>query len=193
MQNMLHLLLKFRTNSKVLLGDLEKAFLQIRLKLLRDKNRICFFLRDGDKIRCFRYNTILFGYVCSPFILNYVIKHIAGLYPDDECSRMMRANFFVDNLVFTSNSTEKLAHLYRECSSRLSDAHFNLQSCNSNCDKLKALMLKDDKFIKHGCLQDKVLGYKYEAAVDQIKLSPVQLDPNADTKRNIFFSECQHF
>ena len=35
MQNMLHLLLKFRTNSKVLLGDLEKAFLQIRHKLLR--------------------------------------------------------------------------------------------------------------------------------------------------------------
>ena len=39
MQNMLHLLFLFRTNSKVLLGDLEKAFLQIRLKLLEDKNR----------------------------------------------------------------------------------------------------------------------------------------------------------
>ena len=50
MQNMLMLLFKFRTNSKVLLGDLEKAFLQIRLKLERDRNRFCFFLKDGDKI-----------------------------------------------------------------------------------------------------------------------------------------------
>ena len=193
MQNMLHVLLKFRTNSKVLLGDLEKAFLQIRLKLLRDKNRFCFFLKDGDRIRCFRYNTLLFGYVCSPFILNYVIKHIAGLYPDDECSSMMRSNFFVDNLAITSNSTEKLIHLYKECSARLSKVHFNLQSCNTNCDTLKDVMINDGKYIKHGCTLDKVLGYKYDAAVDSLTLSPVNLDANANTKRKIFSQSAQVF
>ena len=71
MQNMLMLILLSRTNRYVLLGDLRKAFLQIRLKLLRDKNRFCFFLKDGDRLRSFRYNTLLFGYCCSPFILNY--------------------------------------------------------------------------------------------------------------------------
>ena len=50
MQNMLLLLFKFRTNSKVLLGDLEKAFLQIRLKLERDRNRFCFFSRMGENL-----------------------------------------------------------------------------------------------------------------------------------------------
>ena len=193
MQNMLHVLLKFRTNRKVLLGDLEKAFLQIRLKLLRDKNRFCFFLKDGDRIRCFRYNTLLFGYVCSPFILNYVIKHIAGLYPDDDCSSMMRSNFFVDNLAITSNSSEKLIHLYKECSSRLSKVHFNLQSCNTNCNVLRDVMIKDDKFIKHGCTLDKVLGYKYDAAADTLSLSPVSLAANADTKRKIFSQSAQVF
>ena len=193
MSNMLHLLLKFRTNSKVLLGDLEKAFLQIKLKLMRDKNRFCFFLKDGDRIRCFRYNTLLFGYVCSPFILNFVLKHIAGLHPRDECSQMMLDNFFVDNLIVTSNSSEKLANLYRECSARLSEVHFNLQSCNTNSNSLKALMLEDDKFIKHGCLEDKVLGYKYEAAIDQIRLSHVNINADANTKRKIFSESAKIF
>ena len=74
MQNMLDLIMLFRTNKYVLLGDLRKAFLQIRLKNLADKNRFCFFLRDGDKIRCFRYNTLIFGYCSLPFILNYIIN-----------------------------------------------------------------------------------------------------------------------
>ena len=86
---------------------------------------------------------------------------------------MMKANFFVDNLIMTSNSTEKLTHLYEECSSRLSKVHFNLQSCNTNCDELKKVMISDDKYIKHGCPLDKVLGYKYEAAADKIYLSSV--------------------
>merc|ERR1712082_177363 len=96
---MLLLLFKFRTNTKVLLGDLEKAFLQIRL-MERDRNRFCFFLKDGDKIRCFRYNTLLLGYVCSPFILNYVVKHIASLYPEDKCSQMMQ-NIFLWTIWFS--------------------------------------------------------------------------------------------
>ena len=193
MANMLHMLLKFRTNSKVLLGDLEKAFLQIKLKLLRDKNKFCFFLKDGDKIRCFRYNTLLFGYVCSPFILNYVLRHIAGLYPEDDCTHIMRSCFFVDNLVTTSNSSEKLISLYKECSARLSDVHFNLYSCNTNCHVLRDVMIADDKFIKHNNPQDKVLGYKYDAAVDKLFLSPVSLDADVNTKRKIFSQSAKIF
>ena len=193
MANMLHMLLKFRTNSKVLLGDLEKAFLQIKLKLLRDKNRFCFFLKDGDKIRCFRYNTLLFGYVCSPFILNYVLRHIAGLYPEDDCTNIIRSCFFVDNLVTTSNSSDKLISLYKECSARLNKVKFNLYSCNTNCPVLKDVMIADDKFIKHNNPQDKVLGYKYDAAVDKLFLSPVSLDADVNTKRNFFLPKCQNF
>ena len=193
MQNMLMLLFKFRTNSKVLLGDLEKAFLQIRLKLEKDRNRFCFFLKEGNSIKCFRYNTLLFGYVCSPFILNYVVKHLASLYPDDKCSQMMKNNFFVDNLVITSNSSEELTQLYKDCSSRFDKVHFNLQSCNSNCDKLKDIMKSDDKYIKHGCTLDKVLGYKYEAAADNIYLSSVNLADNCNTKRKIFAQSSKVF
>ena len=132
MQSMLMLIMLFRTNKFVLLGDLRQAFLQIHLKLLHDKNRFCFFLKDGKRLRCFRYNTLLFGYCCSPFILNYVIRHIAKLHPEDECSRMISSRFFVDNLVKTGNSVKNLTQLYKECANRLAAVHFDLRSCNSN-------------------------------------------------------------
>ena len=193
MQNMLSLLLLFRTNSKVLLGDLEKAFLQIRLKRMSDRNKFCFFLKDKDKIRCFRYNTILFGFVCSPFILNYVIQHIAGLYPDDECTRVIQSKFFVDNLVYTCNSSESLAGIYRECASRLDRSHFNLQACNSNCETLRQEMIQDGRYITHGCEWDKVLGYQYHAVADTFKLSKCSLDIHATTKREVLAESSKLF
>ena len=93
MQDMAALIMLFRTNKFALLGDLRKAFLQIKLKLLKDRNRFCFFLRVGNKLRCFRYKTLIFGYCASPFILNYVLKYLANLSPQDGCTEMIRNIF----------------------------------------------------------------------------------------------------
>ena len=40
-------------------------------------------MKEGDRIICYGYNSILFGFNASPFILNFIIKHHAGKYPDD--------------------------------------------------------------------------------------------------------------
>ena len=193
MQCMLMLIMLFRTNKFVLLGDLRQAFLQIYLKSLRDKNRFCFFVKDGNRLRCFRYNTLLFGYCCSPFILNHVIRHIARLHPDDECSRMISSRFFVDNLVKTGNSVEKLKQLYTECTNRLDAVHFDLRSCNSNSSELVDLMKRDDRFIKHGQPLDKVLGYRYSADSDHLQLHSVHLDEKANSKRGMLSESSKVF
>ena len=193
MQDMLMLIMLFRTNKFVLLGDLRKAFLQIRLKLLRDRNRFCFFLKHGNRLRCFRYNTLLFGYCCSPFILNFVIKHIAKLHPADDCSRMMQSSFFVDNLVKTGNSVEELTQLYLESVKRLEDVHFDLRSCNSNSSELQAQMKKDDRYVKHGQELDKVLGYHYSPDSDQLQVHSVSMDSEANSKRKILSESSKLF
>lgn len=66
MGDMLKLLLLFRSNKYVLLADIRKAFLMIRLSLEEDKNRFCFFMKEGSRLVCFRYNTLLFGFNSSP-------------------------------------------------------------------------------------------------------------------------------
>ena len=61
----------FRSNKYTVLSDIKQAFLQIRLSRETDKNRFCFFMRDGEKLVTYRYKTIIFGFNASPFILNY--------------------------------------------------------------------------------------------------------------------------
>ena len=193
MQDMVMLLMLFRSNKYVLLGDLRQAFLQIHLKSVHDKNRFCFFLKDGNRLRCFRYNTLLFGYCCSPFILNHVIRHIAKLHPEDECSRMIASRFFVDNLVKTGNSVEELSQLYKESANRLDAVHFDLRSCNSNSPELVKQMKEDGRFIKHGQHLDKVLGYCYSPESDHLQLNSVKVDSNANSKRKILSESSKPF
>ena len=70
-------------------------------------------------------------------MLNYILKYIANLYPQDSCNEMIKSNFFVDDLVHTANDIEDLIYLYKDCKKRMDDAHFYLRSCNSNNSTLR--------------------------------------------------------
>ena len=183
--DMIELMLLFRTDDFVFLADIRKAFLMIKLKLLRDKNRFCFFWKEGDKLICYRYKTLIFGFIASPFILNYVIKHHVSKYVNDECTQMLKNCFYVDNLNKTSNNKEKLIHLYKEAVRRMSEGNFDLRSCNTNCNELKELMIKDKKYVEHGCDLEKVLGYKYNTKQDTIQISNSKINCNVNTKRGV--------
>ena len=75
LKNLLDLLLKIRTNNNIVFADIRQAFLQIRLSKETDRNKFSvLWMTPEGELRAFRYNTIVFGLSCSPFILNYVIK-----------------------------------------------------------------------------------------------------------------------
>ena len=193
MADMCNLLILFRTNKYTLLGDLRKAFLMIKLKSEKDKNRFCFFVKFGDKLVCYRYTTIIFGYNSSPFILNYVIKYLADLYPNDDVCDIMKNKFFVDNLVTTSDDVQKLTNVYRESVFRFDQAGFDLRSCNTNSNDLRNLMKQDNKYIEHNNPYDKVLGYRYAVSTDTIKLSKINLNSLAKTKRAVLSQTAKVF
>ena len=70
------LLLLIRSNYYLVVSDIRQAFLQIKLLSDYDKNKFTILWRDsGGQLIFYRYLTIVFGFVSSPFILNYVIKH----------------------------------------------------------------------------------------------------------------------
>ena len=52
----------------LILSDICLSFLMIKLKSEVNKNRFCFFSREGENV-CFRYTTIIFGSVACLFIL----------------------------------------------------------------------------------------------------------------------------
>ena len=185
MSDLTKLALYFRSNKYVMLSDIKQAFLQIDLSSEQDKNRFSFFMMENDQLVAYRYRTIIFGFNASPFILNFVIKHHADRYPDDECTKILKSNFYVDNLIITGNSVDELNTLYEDSSKRMKEGGFLLRSWNSNSEELKNKFIQDDTFVQHGNNYEKVLGYKYLVDTDTIQLADSNLDPSADTKRNI--------
>lgn len=72
------------------------------------KTRIVFVLKKKKKERkiCFAYTTLIFKFIAHQ--LNIINK-----LPKDECSKMLMNNFFIDHLIKTRNSADKLIHLYK--------------------------------------------------------------------------------
>ena len=143
MSKLLDLLLKFRCNLYTLISDIKKAFLMIRLSKLEDKNRFCFFLFKDGFLRTFRYNTIIFGYVASPFILNYIIKFHVSQFIRDKVSEVLLSRFYVDNLLFCTNHINVLQNMYSESQDRMQQGGFELRSWSSNHAPLQLQMQQD--------------------------------------------------
>ncbi|XP_064082947.1 uncharacterized protein LOC135198958 [Macrobrachium nipponense] len=129
MGSILKLLFYFRTNKYVMISDVKQDFLMIKLKNEVDKNRFCFFWKRGNKLVSYRYKAIVFGYTSSPFILNFVMKHLAESYPDDKCKEILTNNFYVDNLLITGNNIDEMKNLYRyPANDRMEQGGFILRS-----------------------------------------------------------------
>ena len=111
MNNLLSLLLYFKNNHYVILADTMKAFLQIRLSAEEDRNRFCFFRKIDGRYIPYRYITIIFGFVSSPFILNYIVQHHLTVNSHLEVAPLIRNKFYVDNLIYTSNKLGELPQM----------------------------------------------------------------------------------
>ena len=185
MKDIVKLSIFFRSNKYTMLSDIKQAFLQIRLASETDKNRFCFFMRDGDRLVTYRYKTIIFGFNASPFILNYVLKYHADKYAEDEFSKILKENLYVDNMLVTSNDINFLKKVYTETQRRLEEGGFTLRSWNSNSKELQSIMTDQGNIAPHGNSYEKVLGMKYMLEFDSLQVGEFQLDASANTKRAV--------
>ena len=156
------------------------------MKAEEDKNRFCFFWYLDGKLTVFRYRTILFGLVISPFILNYVIKYHLNRYQSDETVDALLNSFYVDNFIFTTSNPELLSKVYSESHCIMNEGGFSLRSWNTNDNDLKLQMQRDDKLVKHDEIFEKVLGYYYNPQTDTLKLANYSFEANDSiTKRDV--------
>ncbi|KAL7630818.1 UNVERIFIED_CONTAM: hypothetical protein RMT77_018969 [Armadillidium vulgare] len=184
MNSLLKLMFIFRTNDYVILSDIKHAFLSIRLKEEFDKNKFCFLWYRNDQLITFRYNTILFGYTASPFILHYIMKYHIEKFPDDKCKEILSSNFFVDNLIFTGNNIVELNKLYHQAYNCMYEGGFILRSWTTNCESLRKCMKDEKLLVEHESVYEKVLGYEYKLEDDTLHVSEVNYG-NATTKRQV--------
>src|SRR5699024_8055740 len=95
------LLIRFRAHPVAVVGDIEKAFLQILLHP-EDRDLVRFlWQKQGEPICEYRMTRVLFGATCSPFLLSATIKHHLKNYVNEYpvTVRILNRDFYVDDLV----------------------------------------------------------------------------------------------
>ncbi|KAF0293297.1 hypothetical protein FJT64_000877 [Amphibalanus amphitrite] len=159
LNDLVTLLMKFRTNKYILLADIEKAFLQIYLKYEEDKDKFCFLWETDDGLKMYRFRTILFGLNCSPFILSHIIQIHLSKYSTTMAATALKESLYVDNFIFSTSDEGKLLDIYRDATQIMKEGGFNLRSWMSNFSPLVDIMMSDNMVNEHGAVTEKVLGY----------------------------------
>ena len=168
MGNLFNLLVNLRHDRYVVVSDIRKAFLQIKLLSEDDRNKFCILWEREGHLVAYRYTTIVFGFVASPFVLNYVIKHHLKQFPADQCSHFLQNSLYVDNLFITANDASTLKDLSQTALTRMEAGGFELRSWATNCPELQQAFEEQGIAAEHGESTEKVLGYRYCRETDQL-------------------------
>ena len=175
------ILLRFRIVGIV--GDLEKAFLQLSLHE-EDRNVCCFlWLNPQGEMDVYRYRKVFFGAKSSPFLLQVVLKHhLEGFISKSEMASQLLRNLYMDDPVNSMENTEKAREFWQEAVSIFNDGGFKLRKFRSNDEDL----LRE---FADGQVQQfhKVLGVSWDLKSDEL-LPLVDLDdtvPKKLTKREV--------
>jgi len=193
--NLVELLIKVRAEKYLVMSDIRAAFLMVKLSLESDRNKFTILWKDSnDKLIAYRYKTIVFGFISSPFILQHCIRFHLNNYTEDNCNDILRNNVYVDNVFFTGNNPDCLLTLYHETFRRMMSGGFELRSWVSNSPELRDEFSNDDRAATDSKFE-KLLGYRYVPEKDTIMLNEVEVDNRTETftKRTVLASIARVF
>lgn len=132
------ILVRFRENRVALVGDIEKAFLNIGIDE-KDRDSLRFLwvddVRDNNlSIVVYKFCRVVFGLNASPFLLNGTIRHHLATFAevDPEFVKRMVEGFYVDDLVSGDRTTEKTYTLYKNAKERMAKGGFKLRKWKTN-------------------------------------------------------------
>ena len=137
------ILVRFRENRIAIVGDIEKAFLNIEVDPSdRDVLRFLWvddIYSDNPSIVEYRYKRVVFGVRSSPFLLNAVLRHHINSFKDVDpvfVSQLCQ-NFYVDDLVSGAGDKDQVLQLYRDAKARLLEGGFKLRKWKTNDPELQ--------------------------------------------------------
>ncbi|XP_015747779.1 PREDICTED: uncharacterized protein LOC107327543 [Acropora digitifera] len=172
------ILLRARMSPNLLIGDFEKAFLQIGIKA-EDRDAFRFLFTLGGREEHFRFTRVPFGAESSPFILGAILNYHYDQHEEEfkDTTETLRENTYVDNLMKTGHRSEELKQFKKEATEILEKARFPVHKWESNLPELES-----DDMTNPG----KILGHNWDKRKDTLEL-PVQQfsDEQPVTKRAI--------
>ena len=149
--DMCGILLRFHTYYIVILGDIEKAFLQIGIKEQeRDVTRFLWF-KDPNKpqkvegnLCIYRFCRVPFGIICNPFLLEATLRYHLNKEGTD-IANMICDNIYVDNISVGASSVQEAYNIYKQAKQIFERASMNLRQWSSNCSEFLNSLSNEEK------------------------------------------------
>ncbi|XP_018400334.1 PREDICTED: uncharacterized protein LOC108777851 [Cyphomyrmex costatus] len=134
-QDLLSIILRFRQHRFVITADIKQMYRQILVQDdQRDLQRIVWRPDTSEPIRDYRLNTITYGMASSPFLAIRCLYQLAlenqDKYP--EASKIIRNDFYVDDLLSGGNDISTLQRLKAELIEILQSSGFSFHKWNTN-------------------------------------------------------------
>nr|CDJ91166.1 Zinc finger domain containing protein [Haemonchus contortus] len=169
------MLLRFRIGNIAMIADVEKAFLQIRLKTDdRDATR-CLWVRDPTKpptetnLVEYRFTRVTFGLNCSPFLLAGTVKyHLQENTLHKELAKEVYRNVYVDNVILTASNEEEAMEKYKKSKAIFAEMNMNLRGYLTSNEEVNKVISSHDKSM-HSVT--KVLGVCWDSVKDHLILN----------------------
>ncbi|XP_046854266.1 uncharacterized protein LOC124447403 [Xenia sp. Carnegie-2017] len=140
------ILIRFRENRVALVGDIEKAFLNVEVDEA-DRNYLRFlWVRDATngnlEVVVYRFCRVVFGLNASPFLLNATLRHHIAQFAetDQVLAQKLNEGFYVDDLVSGGKSAQETIELYEKAKFRMSQGGFKLRKWLTNDGNVRALI-----------------------------------------------------
>lgn len=172
MPSLYGLLIRFRLSPIGVVGDIEKAFLNVGLQAKeRDVTRFL-WLQDStirnveNNLQIYRFCRIPFGIISSPFLLAATINyHLQE--SDSPVAKKLQGDIYVDNVITGVSTLSDAKDLYLEAKSLFAAASMNLREWASNSKEFMDFISQKDQAGKFG---HKVLGINWDLINDTLSV-----------------------
>lgn len=187
------ILLRFRVHNYVITADIEKMYRQVKVSPLDcDLQRIVFRPSPEEPITDYRLSTVTYGTKSASYLATKCLSHLSNDTSSQACSRVIREDFYVDDLITGSTTEEGCYALYSELCTVLSNAGMLLRKwCSSSkkvFDKIEPALKADSTYLLNLSENDTVsaLGLAWQPGTDSFKFSFKPWSPPAImTKRTL--------
>ncbi|XP_041451926.1 uncharacterized protein LOC121405330 [Drosophila obscura] len=188
-----HTLLRFRTFSIALTGDIGKMYRCVRVSM-PDTMLQCILWRDSvdDDIKIFKLNTVTYGTKPASFLAIRAMHQLAmdesSSYPLG--SETILQDFYVDDMISGGNSVEEVLDIMRQTTELLACGNFQLRKwCSNSPDVLREVPEAErESFLKldDGSDVTKALGLIWEPQRDKFLFTfAPQIGVGKHTKRSV--------
>ncbi|XP_045769775.1 uncharacterized protein LOC123870493 [Maniola jurtina] len=194
--DLLSILLRFRTHKIVLAADVEKMYRQIVVHP-EDRNLQLIVWRrsSSEPIKTYQLNTVTYGTASAPFLATRCLKQIGLECNDAEAREIILHDFYVDDLLTGANSLEEVIEIRKKVSEALSLAGMPLRKWKSNDSRVVSSQNEEPPV----CLNmgdsevSKTLGLNWQARSDDLRFSIDSAPSNVLTKRGLLSVIAQIF